>query len=274
MRPGGHRPHASEQLAPGTPARKPSVLTSPSRSHMKFSQPSSGGASGMNSQSAPEARADTSARYLEKQEGQGFQWVVGCSPAPRSKPAHGRHGSESHPAPNQDSPHPELSILQCEVSTCCVPGSVEGLHPHCYSPTAPPPLTRAAPPYPQCRPITSSTKVLWWLWTRNGVEGVSAAPRGALCTARPGLAQAASGHGSRTTLPTAPALPRKCPSDPTDSGAAEGQTAHPTPRAAGSLPALGSPPAFGPVSTDLLPRLRATHLAWVWRSLARSLSNP
>lgn len=39
-------------------------LTSPRRSHMWFSQPSSGGASGMKSQSAPEASADTRARYL------------------------------------------------------------------------------------------------------------------------------------------------------------------------------------------------------------------
>lgn len=30
-----------------------------------------------------------------------------------------------------------------------------------------PPLTGTAP-YPQCRPITSSTKVLWWLWTQRG----------------------------------------------------------------------------------------------------------
>lgn len=43
----------------GTPA-----LTSPSLSHMRSSQPSSGGDSGIKSQSAPEAKPDTSARYL------------------------------------------------------------------------------------------------------------------------------------------------------------------------------------------------------------------
>lgn len=47
----------------------PFPLTWPSLSHMQFSQPSSGGASGMNSQSAPEARADTRARYLEERRG-------------------------------------------------------------------------------------------------------------------------------------------------------------------------------------------------------------
>lgn len=61
------------QLTAGTLGEDPLALTSPSRSHMKFSQPSSGGASGMNSQSAPEARADTRARYLEGQEGEGLQ---------------------------------------------------------------------------------------------------------------------------------------------------------------------------------------------------------
>ena len=61
------------QLTAGTLGEDPRALTSPSRSHMKFSQPSSGGASGMNSQSAPEARADTRARYLEGREGEGLQ---------------------------------------------------------------------------------------------------------------------------------------------------------------------------------------------------------
>lgn len=42
----------------------PPRLTSPSLSHMRSSQPSSGGDSGMKSQSAPEAKPDTSARYL------------------------------------------------------------------------------------------------------------------------------------------------------------------------------------------------------------------
>lgn len=45
-----------------TPSRP--RLTSPSLSHMRSSQPSSGGDSGMKSQSAPEAKPDTSARYL------------------------------------------------------------------------------------------------------------------------------------------------------------------------------------------------------------------
>lgn len=42
-------------------------LTSPSLSHIRSSQPSSGGDSGMKSQSAPEAKPDTSARYLGTQ---------------------------------------------------------------------------------------------------------------------------------------------------------------------------------------------------------------
>lgn len=44
-------------------------LTSPSLSHMRSSQPSSGGDSGMKSQSAPEAKPDTSARYLGEHGG-------------------------------------------------------------------------------------------------------------------------------------------------------------------------------------------------------------
>lgn len=36
------------------------------REHMRSSQPSLGGASGMNSQSAPDASADTRARYLQE----------------------------------------------------------------------------------------------------------------------------------------------------------------------------------------------------------------
>lgn len=42
-------------------------LTASRRLHMRSSHPSLGGASGMKSQSAPEASADTKARYLEKQ---------------------------------------------------------------------------------------------------------------------------------------------------------------------------------------------------------------
>lgn len=55
-------------------------LTSPSLSHMKFSQPSSGGASGMNSQSAPEASADTSARYLQASRAAQDSGVLGATP--------------------------------------------------------------------------------------------------------------------------------------------------------------------------------------------------
>lgn len=89
----------AEQLAAGTLGGDPQPLTSPSRSHMKFSQPSSGGASGMNSQSAPEARADTRARYLEGQQGEAAAgpWVPG------------RHSPELHPG----LPTPQLACPQC-----------------------------------------------------------------------------------------------------------------------------------------------------------------
>lgn len=71
-RPWGHLPLCpSGSLTRGRFSGRTPPLTSPSLSHMKFSQPSSGGASGMNSQSAPEARADTSARYLGDGQGGG-----------------------------------------------------------------------------------------------------------------------------------------------------------------------------------------------------------
>lgn len=42
------------------------ILASPSLEHMTSSHPSSGGHSGIKSQSAPDAKADTKARYLIK----------------------------------------------------------------------------------------------------------------------------------------------------------------------------------------------------------------
>lgn len=53
-------------------------LTSPSLSHMRSSQPSSGGDSGIKSQSAPEAKPDTSARYLGGHGGGSTSTVTGA----------------------------------------------------------------------------------------------------------------------------------------------------------------------------------------------------
>lgn len=104
------------------------AVTSESLMHMSSCQPSSGGDSGRNTQSAPQAKALTRARYLH------------------------RHSSDLEGRPRG----PFLG--QGRWGTEC-PGSTRGL----LSPPAVPART-----YPQCRPMTSRTKVLWWLERDEG----------------------------------------------------------------------------------------------------------
>ena len=65
----------------------------------------------MNSQSAPEARADTRARYLHGQEGVGLQ-RVDPHPAPQtlSPGLQGRYSSERQPAPESGLPVPTPAL--------------------------------------------------------------------------------------------------------------------------------------------------------------------
>lgn len=128
-------------LTAGTVGEYPQPLTSPSRSHMKFSQPSSGGASGINSQSAPEARADTRARYLHGQEGEGLQWV---DPHPASQTLglglQGRYSSERQPAPESGLPGPTPALTPRALREHPPwAGHRGGLASHSRSPGAPDP---------------------------------------------------------------------------------------------------------------------------------------
>lgn len=102
----GHWPEGSAQIPVGTLQREKwdvtigsPLLTSPSLSHMRSSQPSSGGDSGMKSQSAPEAKPDTSARYLRGHGGGSTspktQHLI---PSHRSLPHLTRSGGPSPPA--------------------------------------------------------------------------------------------------------------------------------------------------------------------------------
>lgn len=84
-------------------------LTRSRRANIRSSHPSLGGDSGMKTQSAPDARADTKARYLEQQ-----------------------HRVKDKSFGNQC-----RSVKESESGQ-------NGTH-------------------PQCRPMTSRTKVRWWL---------------------------------------------------------------------------------------------------------------
>ena len=128
--------------------RRPFTLTSPSLSHMKFSQPSSGGASGMNSQSAPEAKADTRARYLEGQEGH----LLGAGPSsPDPRPVSPRPHSLYPPRtqPQRWNPTPTAFNKHPPWARChggAMPASCSQLPPHPQQPGSP--LTRSAAPSP------------------------------------------------------------------------------------------------------------------------------
>lgn len=113
-------------------------VTSESLTHMFSCQPSSGGDSGRKTQSAPQARALTRARYLQA-ESEGFTRHRGWAPLPRTAPRTGH-------AP---------------------PGMLEL---GCGAPWGPPTLTASMCPYPQCLPITSRTKVRWWLERDRGTS--------------------------------------------------------------------------------------------------------
>ena len=206
-------------LTAGTLGEDPHPLTSPSRSHMKFSQPSSGGASGMNSQSAPEARADTRARYLYGQEGVRLQWV-GPHPAPWT-PGPGLQGRYPAPAPESGLPSPtpaHTKSVEGAPAMCRAPRRPCVLLPLPQEPRAPAdrdrPLTHSAVPSPPAR--------------RSSDGCGHRADRGHQC------------QGSQSSLdscvrpPTAPAQPRACLGDTEDMGAAQGQTASVLPRAAKS----------------------------------------
>ena len=113
-------------------------VTSESLMHMFSCQPSSGGDSGRKTQSAPQARALTRAWYLQA-ESEGFTRRRGWVPSPRT-------GPQTRHAP---------------------PGMLEQGY---GDPWGPPTPTASVCPYPQCLPITSRTKVRWWLERDRGAS--------------------------------------------------------------------------------------------------------
>jgi len=119
-----------------------------------------------------------------------------------------------------------------------------------------PPLTGTAP-YPQCRPITSSTKVLWWLWTQRGQRASVPRPPeqpGLLCPATHSPSSAKSTPGGHRGRGGSPRTGSLCPSQ-------GGQVS------ALGVTSVGLTPGVRQVFTDLLfLRLKAICLAWAWLS--------
>lgn len=205
----------------------------------------------MNSQSAPEARADTRARYLHGQEGEG------CS-GPHQHPGPWAWGYRAGTAPrgsqpqSQGSPAPPRSHTQSIEELYTGKGTEGGAR----VPLAPqepgPPLTGTAP-YPQCRPITSSRRSSGGCGHRR--QGISAEARGAAWTP-------VSRHPQPQLSQSTPGRHRK-------HGGRPGRTAFVFPRAAKSALShlCRAHAVIDRFSPDLLfLRLKAICLAWAWLS--------
>lgn len=140
----------------------------------------------------------------------------------------GHRSPAASPAPRRDTPRPAHSSSRKSAPAALrAPGGA--------APTPAPQRPPRRAPYPQCRPITSSTKVLWWLWTdRVGSSALHPVdgPHGP-------APQTASGHGSRACCP-GPSPARETPG----TERVPGQPS--SPGTAGSLPARPSHPTVGP----------------------------
>lgn len=134
-------------------------LTSDSLVHIVSCQPSSGGDSGRNTQSAPQAKALTRARYLRGNSKDQVRLPLGTQSSGTDL---GRQNAQ--PAWELLAPmNPSQSICTGVQGS---PGGWESILPT---------QIMSAHTYPQCLPITSRTKVLWWLEKRKGKRPLSTA---------------------------------------------------------------------------------------------------
>ena len=123
-------------------------VTSDSLMHMVSCQPSSGGDSGRNTQSAPQAKALTRARYLHGNSKDHMRLLPGTQ---NSAMALDRENDESLWEPL--APHDPRPRSMCTGVQGSPGGRGRVLSTRMMSTDT----------YPQCLPMTSRTKVLWWL---------------------------------------------------------------------------------------------------------------